>query len=109
MTVINIDVLDIAYIAIGAKQALVHSPSGLDAISRFEGELGYVQACIDQAALLDRVWRACDEAFPGVWCYEVVEPFGYAFGQHLQRDGSAADAEGILRGIVAESIGPTAI
>lgn len=104
-----IDALDIAYIAIGAKQALSDSPAGHDAIYRFEGELGYVQACIDQAALLDQVWRECEERFHGVWCYEVVEPFGYAFGQHLQRDGSAADAERILRDIVAESTTPSAV
>lgn len=103
-----LNALDMAYIAIGANQALADSPAGHDAISRFEGELGYVQACIDQAALLDQVWRECEERFPGVWCYEVAEPFGYAFGQHLQPDGSAADAERILRDIVAGIMTPAA-
>ncbi|HFL2038786.1 TPA: hypothetical protein ACXIGC_000148 [Stenotrophomonas maltophilia] len=99
-----IDALDIAYIAIGAKQALKDSPAGDSAISRFEGELSYVQACIDQAGLLDRVWQEYEGIFPGVWCYEVAEPFGYSFGKHLQLDGSSADAERILRAIVVGSM-----
>jgi len=103
---VTIDALDIAFIAIGARQALADSSAGLDAISRFEGELGYVQACIDQAALLDRVYHECDGTFPGIWCYEVAEPFGYAFGQHLLGNGNAAAAERILRDIVAESTTP---
>ena len=99
------DALDIAYIAIGAKQALKDSPDGgSSAISGFEGELDYVQACIDQAGLLDRVWQEYEGIFPGVWCYEVAEPFGYSFGKHLQLDGSSADAERILRAIVVASM-----
>lgn len=101
-----IDALDIAYIAIGAKQALVDSPVGLGGISRLEGELNYVHACIDHAALFDRVWQECEGNFPGVWCYEVAESFGYGFGKHLQQDGSAAEAERILRDIVTESVAP---
>jgi hypothetical protein len=99
-----IDVLDIAYIAIGARQALADSPAGQDTISRFEGELGYVQACIDQADQLNRVWQEYAGTFPGVWCYEAAEPFGYAFGKHLQRGGNSADAERILRDIVVVSM-----
>ena len=96
-----IDALDIAYVAIGAKQSLTDSPAGYEPISRFDGELDYVQACIDQAALLARIWMEYEGTFPGVWCYEVAEPFGYAFGKYLQRNGSPADAEKILRDIVS--------
>lgn len=99
-----IDALDIAYVAIGAKQALKDSPDGDSAIPGFEGELDYVQACIGQAGLLDRVWQEYEGIFPGVWCYEVAEPFGYSFGKHLQLDGSTADAERILRAIVVASM-----
>jgi len=28
---------------------------------RFEGQLGYIQACIDQAPLLHRLWLECGE------------------------------------------------
>jgi hypothetical protein len=34
----------------------------------------------------------------------VAEPFGYAFGKHLQQNGSSADAERILRAIVVDSM-----
>ena len=102
------DALDTAYIALGAKQALKDSPAGDSAISGFQGELDYVQACIDQAGLLDRVWQEYEGIFPGVWCYEVAEPFGYSFGEHLQLDGSSADAERILRAIVVASMSAAA-
>ena len=97
----GIDALDIAYIAIGARQALMDFPIGHgSSICGFEGELDYVQACIDQAALLDRVWVEAEGAFAGVWCYDVAEPFGYAFGRHLQGGGPTSDAERILRDLV---------
>src|SRR5690606_41608933 len=53
----------------------------------FQGELGYVQACIKQAELLARAWHTCSDMFPGVWCYEVAEPFGLIFGRHLLAGG----------------------
>lgn len=99
-----IDDLDTAYIAIGAKQALVDLEDGPG--SRFEGELGYIQACIDHAGLLDRVWQECEGTFPGVWCYEVAEAFGYAYGHHIQQGGCLGDAEQILRKIVLDAIQP---
>ncbi|HEL3759497.1 TPA: hypothetical protein UMV36_003937 [Stenotrophomonas maltophilia] len=51
--------------------------------------------------MLDRVWQEQDDGFPGVWCYEVAEPFGYLYGEHLQQGGDPDAAEQILRGIVA--------
>lgn len=99
-----INALDIAYIAIGARQALADSSAGHSAISGFEGELDYVQACIDQASLLNRVWQEVEGTFPGVWCCEVAEPFGYAFGKHLQLGGNLADAELSLRDILVGSM-----
>ncbi|WP_374499719.1 hypothetical protein [Pseudoxanthomonas sp.] len=95
-----IDPLDIAYIAIGAKQALADCDALSDALPAFEGELGYIQACIDHAGMLERVWQESAETFPGVWCYEVAEPFGYGFGKHLLQGGMSTDAEHILRAIV---------
>ncbi len=78
----EVDQLDVAYIAIGAKQALDKSGAPYAKVP-FQGELGYVQVCIDQAELLTRAWRACSEVFPGVWCYEVAEPFGVAISQSM--------------------------
>lgn len=97
-----IDDLDTAYIAIGAKQALVELKD--DPGSRFEGELGYIQACIDHASLLDRVWQECEGTFPGVWCYEVAESFGYVYGRHIQQGGCLGEAERILRNIVLDAM-----
>jgi hypothetical protein len=101
------DILDVAYIAIGATRALAEAgdqhngPQG-------DGELGYIQACIEHVVLLDRLWQETNGEFPGVWCYEVAEPFGYAYGQHLLQGGDRPDAEKILRGIVTEGMTCTA-
>lgn len=100
------DSLDIAYIAIGAKQALVDAAGHHACDARFDGELGYIQACIDHAGLLDRVYEEQNGEFPGVWCYEVAEPFGHAYGKHLQQGGDLGDAERILREIVADGMKP---
>ncbi|MRI40980.1 hypothetical protein CXF96_08115 [Stenotrophomonas sp. Betaine-02u-21] len=99
----EVDQLDVAYIAIGAKQALDKSGAPYAKVP-FQGELGYVQVCIDQAELLTRAWRACSEVFPGVWCYEVAEPFGVAFGKHLLAGGGPESAQSILNGVVAAAM-----
>lgn len=98
-----VDCLDVAYIAIGAKRALDKSCTPYSEMP-FESEWGYIQACIDQAELLGRTWQACSEAFPGMWCYEVAEPFGQDFGRHLLAGGSVDWAEAILDRIVATSM-----
>lgn len=99
----SVDLLDVAYIAIGAKRALDRSGLGYSEMP-FEGELAYIQACIDQAPLLGQAWQGCSERFPGVWCYEVAEPFGLAFGRHLLKRGASDHAESILQGIVASAM-----
>jgi len=97
-----IDPLDVAYIAIGARQALAESLGEHESLSRFEGELAYVQACIDQVGLLACAWDEYECSFPGVWCNDVAESFGHAFGKHLQQGGSPTEAERILGLIVEE-------
>ncbi len=96
------DPLDVAYVAIGAKQALVEF--GDIGRSRFEGEQGFIQVCIDQVGYLDQVWQEQAGQFPGVWCYEVAEPFGYAYGVHRLHGGKSTGAEQILRDIVQAAI-----
>ena len=49
-----IDPLDIAYIALGARRALAALPHAGLGLAACEGELGFVQACICHAGLLDR-------------------------------------------------------
>ena len=95
-----IDPLDIAYIAIGARQALDTAGNEDAGIYAFEGELDFVQACISQVERLDRHWHALADGFPGVWCYEVAEPFGHVYGRHLLAGGSPEDAERLLQEIV---------
>jgi hypothetical protein len=97
------DLLDVAYIAIGAAQARVAAGDQHSGPAR-EGELGYIQTCIEHAGLLDRLWQETNGEFPGVWCYEVAEPFGYAYGQYVLQGGDRADAERILRAIVTEGM-----
>lgn len=99
----DVDQLDVAYIAIGAKQALDKSGAPYERVP-FQGELGYVQACIDQAELLARAWQTCSAVFSGVWCYEVAEPFGVAFGKHLLAGGGTEAAERILSDVLASAM-----
>ena len=99
-----IDSLDIAYIALGARRALAASPHAGAGLATCQGELGFVQACICHAGLFDRYWHALADGFPGVWCYEVAEPFGEAFGWHLLAGGSPAEAEHLLRQIVDDGL-----
>ncbi len=54
----------VAYVAIGAKQALVDY-GDIDS-SGFEGERGFIQACIDPVECLDQAWQAQEGQFPGV-------------------------------------------
>lgn len=99
-----VDMLDVAYIALGAKQALIDATDDVGDSGAGGGELEYMQACIDHAPLLDQVSQEVVGTFHGVWCYEVAEPFGYALGRHLRRGGSASEAERILYTIVAASL-----
>lgn len=101
-----VDPLDIAYIAIGAKQVLDKSGAPYAKVP-FQGEQGYVQACIDRAELLAKAWHSCSDVFPGVWYYEVAEPFGAAFGKHLLAGGGSESAQSILNDVVASAMATT--
>ncbi|WP_323162888.1 hypothetical protein [Stenotrophomonas maltophilia] len=98
------DLLDVAYVAQGASQALEAWPARSEAMDRFEGQLGYIQACIDQAPLLHRLWLECGNENGLVWCYEVAGPFGARYGRHLLAGGDPLEAEAILRAILAPGL-----
>ncbi len=98
------DLLDVAYIALGASHALEAWAAHGEAMDRFEGQLGYIQACIDQAPLLHRLWLECGEEHSLVWCYEVAQPFGEQYGRHLLAGGDPLEAETILRTILAPAL-----
>ena len=94
------DHLDIAYMGIGAKQALASSDPSYG-VGPYEGELAYVDACIEHAALLDQAWEIHREAISAVWCYEVAEPFGYELGKHLLGGGDPSAARAVLNRVIA--------
>ena len=98
------DPLDIAYIAIGAKQALVEWQEGPPKAFPFEGELAYFEACIEQAPALQRAWEAVQDRWDFVWCYEVAEPFGLAYGRHLLEGGGPDAAAKLLRDLVGDAL-----
>lgn len=96
------DLLDVAYIALGAWQALEAWLASGEVLDRFDGQLGYIKACIDQAPLLHRLWLECGDDQNGlVWCYEIAEPFGERYGRHLLAGGDPLEAESLLRDILA--------
>lgn len=75
--------LTIAYIAIGAKTALKKAQERGNGpnMDRFGGELGFFDAAIEHALLLDRL--ADDQDLDGCFSYEVAEPFGERVGALL--------------------------
>ena len=100
------DPLDIAYIAMGARQALAEWRDGPPAPFPFEGELAYIEACIEQAPALQRAWEAVQDRLDFVWCYEVAEPFGLAYGRHLLQGGGPDAAAGLLHDLVGDALLP---
>ena len=100
------DPLDIAYIAMGARQALAEWRDGPPAPFPFEGELAYIEACIGQAPALQRAWEAVQDRWDFVWCYQVAEPFGLAYGRHLLQGGGPDAATGLLHDLVGDALLP---
>ena len=94
------DLLDVAYIAIGAKQALLDAGDQHNG-PQLEGELGYIQTCIEHVGLLDRLWQETSGEVLGVWCYEVAEPFGQRYVEALALDFSV-NPEQLVRTLISE-------
>jgi hypothetical protein len=70
------DDLTIAYLAIGAVTAIknVYGYLPSEVCDAHGGELGFIQAVIGHALMLDRLGD--DRDLNGVFVYEVAEPFG---------------------------------
>lgn len=100
------DPLDIAYIALGAKQALDDWRAGPAKPFPYEGELAYIEACIDQAPALQRAWERVQDGFDRVWCYDVAEPFGAAYGKHLLEGGTPGATDRILQSLLHGALAP---
>lgn len=94
----------IAYIAIGARDALSDLPQPLhnSLVERCGGEMGAINEAIAHASLLDRMFTERAENFGAVFCYEIAEPFGAAFIRALAAD-PCANAEAIARQVFADA------
>lgn len=88
-----------AYIAIGADKVYEQHRSNWD-----EGHVEFVFQCTQHAELLENLFREFRDKqgdCPGVFAYEVCEPFGAEYGTALLRD-EKPDAEAIARRLCEE-------
>ena len=91
------DPTTIAYIAIGAKEAL--KASGNFPKNYQGGELEFIGECIQHARLLDK--EAPDEC-AGVFAYEIAEPFGEQYAKALI-EGKQPDPKELMQKIMKEA------
>ncbi|PCE30047.1 hypothetical protein [Burkholderia ubonensis] len=93
------DTLTLAYIAIGARDAIRSRTAGIS-LDRFDGELGLVERAVAHVKMLDSVadWFDARGGHPRVFEQEVAECFGYAFAaDQLMRDAcTETDAQLVL-------------
>jgi hypothetical protein len=99
-----LDPLDIAYLAIGAKSALLTAKSEAykTLAEAHGGELEIINEVVAQAAMLERVWLDVCDDFAGVWCYEVCEPLGHWCMEQLLAGAVSIDAEAYTRQLIAD-------
>lgn len=96
------DPLTIAYIAMGAAEAIRERPGAClptYICDEFGGQLGYIDTVISNALMLDQMAAGRD---CGVFVYEVAEPFGLEYGRALLA-GKDCQAEEIARRLIAEA------
>lgn len=75
--------LTVAYIAIGAREAIMEARNDPGSAQRmsavleyFDGELGVIESVIGDALELDRHGDKVGEELEGVWPYDVAEEYG---------------------------------
>lgn len=97
--------LTIAYLAMGARQALLdlgqHGAVDLDA---FNGEIDFIDQVIAHAKFVDHVADWFDEngEHPGAFSYEVVQPMGAAIASQMIGRGEPVSAPGELLGPILQ-------
>lgn len=116
-TVPAAETLTIAYAAMGARGAIEDQDLGClpaEVSDHFGGELGFIDAVTREAWRLDVVAYAIeakDGGLPGVFCYEIAEPFGEFFAKALiaQHMGGAlqADPDRIAERVFADFAEPS--
>jgi len=95
------DTLTIAYVAIGADDA-IHAMQDRGTNCDFEkwgGELGFIEEVTNHALMLDRL--ADGQELAGCFVYEVAQPFGFKMASAIY-EGSKVSAEDVGRQLVAE-------
>ena len=90
------DTLTVAYVAIGAIDALDRDGERPIREQKYnaddwDGQMGFIEAVTNHALLLDQLADLVDEqgGFNGVFLYEVAQEFGEQFGLALLDDRSA--------------------
>lgn len=98
-----IDNADIAFMAVGAAEAMNAMEHGdlNRLIEQFEGRIGIMQEVIRHADTLARIYAEQEDAFGGVWAYEVAEPFGQRYVEALAL-GFEVNAEQLVRTLISE-------
>lgn len=93
----------IAYIAIGAAQALHDGESDLvdRLVEAREGQLNVIEEVCAHALMLDQMAAAQTDGLDGVFAYEIAEEFGHRYVCSLLIE-AAPSATDIARGLFAE-------
>lgn len=101
---VELDLLDVAYITIGAVEAwgsLI--PPDTDHIA-FDGQRDFINTVIKKAYLLgERSLSMQWETLSGVWAYDIVEEFGRRYGAALIANTGDVDANAMLEQIIREN------
>lgn len=103
--------LTIAYVAMGAQQAISAMPGGClpNAVAaRFDGQIDFIGAVIADAWRLDAEWEAreaADEDLRGVFPYDIAEPYGELMAAALAR-GETPDAQAVVQSVFESMTGP---
>ncbi|WP_321967184.1 hypothetical protein [Burkholderia cepacia] len=103
------DALTLAYIAIGARGALVdaRASSRVPDLDWAGGESGFIDSVLSHALLLDHVadWFDCNGGHPVVFAYQVAEPFGEGIARAMIHFGRAVAETEDVKAIIAEVLG----
>lgn len=79
----SIDLLTVAYIAIGAARTLGAAGNDQALSDLHMGELEFISECIEGAAEIDAMGEAYGDRLEGVWCYDVAEEYGERIARAL--------------------------
>ena len=99
------EAITLAYVAMGVRQALMLKQES-SALESYHGETAFVEAVIEHALTIDRVadWFDARDGHPGVFAYEVAEPFGKAFaGALLEQQSGELSPAVVLKDVMIDA------